>query len=56
MEQENIETINTGNLLIVDLDGTVRSPRSDNKFIEHPGDQKIIPFCQNQVSASRKLA
>ena len=50
MEQEDIETITPGNLLIVDLDGTVRSPRSDNKFIEHPGDQKIIPGAEGAIA------
>lgn len=42
MEQEDIETINPQNLLIVDMDGTVREPRSDRKFIQRPGDQKLI--------------
>lgn len=31
------------NLLLVDLDGTVRKPISDNVFIQHPEDQQIIP-------------
>ncbi|WP_009633204.1 HAD-IA family hydrolase [Synechocystis sp. PCC 7509] len=50
MEQEDIKTINTGNLLIVDMDGTVRSPRSDNKFIQRPGDQKVIPGADGAIA------
>ena len=30
-------------LLIVDLDGTVRCPKSDAKFINEPDDQELIP-------------
>lgn len=30
-------------LLLVDLDGTVRQPRSGSKFIQHPRDQQVIP-------------
>lgn len=30
-------------LLLLDLDGTLREPKSGNDFIQHPLDQKIIP-------------
>lgn len=42
MEQELAETITPTNLLMVDMDGTVREPRSDHKFIQRPGDQTVI--------------
>ncbi len=50
MEQEDIQTITTKNLLIVDMDGTVREPRSGNKFIERPGDQKVISGAEGAIA------
>lgn len=50
MEQEDIQSITTENLLIVDMDGTVRKPRSDRKFIERPGDQKVIQGAEEAIA------
>lgn len=50
MEQENIETTTSESLLIVDMDGTVREPRSDRKFIERPGDQKVILGAEGAIA------
>jgi D-glycero-D-manno-heptose 1,7-bisphosphate phosphatase len=50
MKQEDMETTTPSNLLIVDLDGTVRAPRSDRKFIERPGDQKVIPGAEGAIA------
>ncbi len=50
MEQEDIEIINPGKILIVDMDGTVRSPLSDNKFIQRPGDQKVIQGAEGAIA------
>ncbi len=50
MEQEETANTTPRNLLLVDMDGTVREPRSDNKFIEHPGDQKIIPGAEGAIA------
>ncbi|KJH73646.1 hypothetical protein UH38_00080 [Aliterella atlantica CENA595] len=38
------------NLLIVDMDGTVREPRSDNKFIQRPSDQKLILGAESAIA------
>ncbi len=50
MEHEDIQTITSGNLLIVDMDGTVREPCSNNKFIERPGDQKVISGAEGAIA------
>lgn len=48
--EEDIQTITNKNLLIVDMDGTVRQPRSDRKFIERPGDQKVISGAEGAIA------
>ena len=56
MEQENqtttaaVEAQGAAPLLILDMDGTVREPISDNKFIQHPRDQQIIKGAAGAVS------
>ena len=56
MEQENqatteaVEATLALPLLILDLDGTVREPLSDNKFIQHPRDQQIIKGASSAIS------
>ncbi len=50
MEQELAETITPANLLMVDMDGTVREPRSDKKFIQHPGDQKVMKGAEGAIA------
>ncbi len=50
MEQEAVEIINPRKILIVDMDGTVREPRSDNKFIQRPGDQKVIQGAEGAIA------
>ncbi|MEH1788842.1 MAG: hypothetical protein V7L23_25500 [Nostoc sp.] len=37
-------------LLILDLDGTVRRPKSGAKFINNPHDQEIIPEAQRAIA------
>lgn len=37
-------------LLILDMDGTVRSPRSGNKFIQRPHDQLIISGAEQAIA------
>lgn len=37
-------------LLILDLDGTVRRPKSGAKFINDPEDQEIIPEARNAIA------
>ncbi|MBD2003328.1 HAD-IIIA family hydrolase [Trichocoleus sp. FACHB-40] len=38
------------NLLILDMDGTVRQPLSGNKFIQRPRDQQIIEGVENAIA------
>lgn len=37
-------------LLLVDLDGTIRKPLSDEKFIQHLQDQKIIKGADKAIA------
>lgn len=37
-------------LLLLDCDGTIRTPISDNKFISHPTDQQIIPGAAKAIA------
>lgn len=56
MEQETqtttkVEEAKPGlSLLILDLDGTVREPLSDNKFIQRPSDQQIIKGAEGAIA------
>ncbi|MBD1923437.1 HAD-IIIA family hydrolase [Microcoleus sp. FACHB-831] len=50
MEQETQETTGSVNLLILDLDGTVRAPLSGNKFIQRPHDQKMIEGAEGAIA------
>lgn len=38
-------------LLILDMDGTVRRPKSGAKFINDPLDQEIIPEAQRAIAS-----
>lgn len=49
MELEDV-TSTPVNLLIVDMDGTVRQPRSDTKFIQRPSDQKLIVGAEGAIA------
>lgn len=37
-------------LLLVDLDGTIRQPISENKFIQNPTDQRVIPGAEEAIA------
>ncbi|MBD1932549.1 MULTISPECIES: hypothetical protein [Cyanophyceae] len=50
MEQEDREITADINLLILDMDGTVRQPLSGNKFIQRPRDQQIIEGVENAIA------
>ncbi|MBD1898053.1 HAD-IIIA family hydrolase [Coleofasciculus sp. FACHB-129] len=50
MEQDPSAVNAETNLLILDLDGTVRSPLSNHKFIQRPGDQQIIKGAEGAIA------
>lgn len=37
-------------LLLLDMDGTVREPLGDHKFIQRPGDQRIIARAEQAIA------
>jgi D-glycero-D-manno-heptose 1,7-bisphosphate phosphatase len=41
------------NLLLLDLDGTIREPKSGSKFINRPDDQQLIPGAIRAMEAYR---
>lgn len=49
-QPDNEVTCAAINLLIVDMDGTVRAPRSDSKFIQRPSDQKLIVGAESAIA------
>ncbi|NES64855.1 MAG: HAD-IIIA family hydrolase [Okeania sp. SIO2D1] len=40
----------TENILFLDLDGTIRHPKSGNKFISYPEDQRPIPEAKEAIA------
>lgn len=46
--------MNPHNLLMLDLDGTIRRPKGENKFINNPKDQELFPEVLGLLEEYRK--